>query len=58
MRSLQRGSRSNVILTILTIEMCFPNTIFHLCLFNGIGQSSTTQVVDYEIDYVLVSLKT
>lgn len=57
LRSLQRGSRSNVILTILIIGMCFTNMIFLPALFNGISQSITTQVVDYEIGNVLVSPK-
>jgi putative ABC transport system permease protein len=58
LRSLQRGSRSSVILTILIIGMCFTNMIFLPGLFNGIGQSITKQVVDYEIGNVLVSPKT
>ncbi|MDO9326356.1 MAG: ABC transporter permease [Methanoregula sp.] len=57
LRSLQRGSRSSVILTILIIGMCFTNMIFLPALFNGIGQSITKQVVDYEIGNVLVSPK-
>lgn len=57
LRSLQRGSRSSVILTILIIGMCFTNMIFLPSLFNGIGQSITTQIVDYEIGNVLVSPK-
>jgi len=57
LRSLQRGSRSSVILTILIIGMCFTNMIFLPGLFNGIGQSITKQVVDYEIGNVLVSPK-
>jgi putative ABC transport system permease protein len=58
LRSLQRGSRSSVLLTILIIGMCFTNMIFLPGLFNGIGQSITKQVVDYEIGNVLVSPKT
>jgi putative ABC transport system permease protein len=58
MRSLQRGSRSSVILTILIVGMCFTNMIFLPGLFNGIGQSITKQVVDYEVGNVLVSPKT
>lgn len=57
LRSLQRGSRSSVLLTILIIGMCFTNMIFLPALFNGIGQSITQQVVDYEIGNVLVSPK-
>lgn len=57
LRSLQRGSRSSVILTILIIGMCFTNMIFLPALFNGIGQSITKQVVDYEVGNVLVSPK-
>jgi putative ABC transport system permease protein len=57
LRSLQRGSRSSVLLTILIIGMCFTNMIFLPGLFNGIGQSITEQVVDYEIGNVLVSPK-
>jgi putative ABC transport system permease protein len=55
LRSLQRGSRSSAILTILIIGMCFTNMIFLPSMFNGIGQSITTQVVDYEVGNVLVS---
>jgi len=58
LRSLQRGSRSSVILTILIVGMCFTNMIFLPGLFNGIGQSITKQVVDYEVGNVLVSPKT
>jgi len=58
LRSLQRGSRSSTLLTILIIGMCFTNMIFLPALFNGIGQSITKQVVDYEIGNVLVSPKT
>lgn len=57
LRSLQRGGRSSVILTILIVGMCFTNMIFLPALFNGIGQSITKQVVDYEIGNVLVSPK-
>ena len=57
LRSLQRGSRSSVILTILIIGMCFTNMIFLPSLFNGLGQSITKQVVDYEVGNVLVSPK-
>jgi putative ABC transport system permease protein len=55
LRSLQRGSRSSVILTILIIGMCFTNMIFLPAMFNGIGQSITKQVVDFEVGNVLVS---
>jgi putative ABC transport system permease protein len=58
LRSLQRGSRSSVILTIVIIGMCFTNMIFLPSLFNGIGQIITKQVVDYEVGNVLVSPKT
>ncbi|MDD1712175.1 MAG: ABC transporter permease [Methanoregulaceae archaeon] len=57
LRSLQRGSRTSVILTILIIGMCFTNMIFLPSLFNGIGQSITKQIVDYEVSNVLVSPK-
>jgi len=57
LRSLQRGSRSSVILTVLIIGMCFTNMIFLPSLFNGIGQSITRQIVDYEVSNVLVSPK-
>lgn len=57
LRSLQRGSRSSVILTVLIIAMCFTNMVFLPGLFNGIGQSITEQVVDYEVGNVLVSPK-
>jgi len=57
LRSLQRGSRSSVILTVLIIGMCFTNMIFLPSMFNGIGQSITKQVVDYEVSNVLVSPK-
>jgi putative ABC transport system permease protein len=55
LRSLQRGSRSSAILTVLIIGMCFTNMIFLPSLFNGIGQSITNQLVDYEVGNVLVS---
>jgi putative ABC transport system permease protein len=58
LRSLQRGSRSSVILTILIVGLCFTNMIFLPGLFNGLGQSITKQVVDYEVGNVLVSPKT
>jgi len=57
LRSLQRGSRSSAILTVLIVGMCFTNMIFLPALFNGIGQSITKQVVDYEVGNVLVSPK-
>ncbi len=57
LRSLQRGSRSSVILTVLIIGMCFTNMIFLPALFNGIEQSITKQLVDYEVGNVLVSPK-
>ena len=57
LRSLQRGSRSSVVLTVLIIGMCFTNMIFLPSMFNGIGQSITRQVVDYEVGNVLVSPK-
>jgi putative ABC transport system permease protein len=57
LRSLQRGSRSSVVLTVLIIAMCFTNMVFLPGLFNGIGQSITEQVVDYEVGNVLVSPK-
>jgi putative ABC transport system permease protein len=55
LRSLQRGSRSSTLLTVLIISMCFTNMIFLPGIFNGIGQSITQQVVDYEVGNVLVS---
>ncbi|NMB79524.1 MAG: ABC transporter permease [Methanomicrobiales archaeon] len=58
LRSLQRGSRSSVILTILIIGMCFTNMVFLPGLFNGIGQSITKQIVDYETGNVMVNPKT
>ncbi|MCX6682273.1 MAG: ABC transporter permease [Methanoregula sp.] len=57
LRSLQRGSRSSVILTVLIIGMCFTNMIFLPSMINGIGQSITKQIVDYEVSNVLVSPK-
>ena len=57
LRSLQRGSSSSVILTILIIGMCFTNMIFLPSMFSGIGQSITKQLVDYEVSNVLVSPK-
>jgi len=57
LRSLQRGSRSSAILTVLIIGMCFTNMIFLPSMFNGIGQSITKQLVDYEVSNVLVSPK-
>jgi putative ABC transport system permease protein len=57
LRSLQRGSRTSVILTVLIIGMCFTNMIFLPSMFNGIGQSITKQLVDYEVSNVLVSPK-
>ena len=57
LRSLQRGSRSSVVLTVIIIAMCFTNMVFLPGLFNGIGQSITQQVVDYEVGNVLVSPK-
>ncbi len=57
LRSLQRESRSSVVLTVLIIAMCFTNMVFLPGLFNGIGQSITKQVVDYEVGNVLVGPK-
>jgi putative ABC transport system permease protein len=56
-RSLQRGSRSSVILTILIVAMCFTNMVFLPGMFNSIGQNITKQVVDYEVGNVLISPK-
>jgi len=56
-RSLQRGSRSSVVLTVVIIALCFTNMVFLPGLFNGIGQSITEQVVDYETGNVLISPK-
>jgi len=58
LRSLQRGSKSSVILTVLIIAMCFINMIFLPSMLNGIGQSITKQIVDYETSNVLVDPKT
>jgi putative ABC transport system permease protein len=55
LRSLQRGSRSSTLLTVLIVSLCFTNMIFLPGLLNGIGQSITQQVVDYEIGNVVVS---
>jgi putative ABC transport system permease protein len=55
LRSLQRGGRTSVVLTVLIVGMCFTNMIFLPSLFNGIEQSITKQLVDYEIGNVLVS---
>jgi putative ABC transport system permease protein len=57
LRSLQRGNRSSAILTVLIIGMCFANMIFLPSLFNGIEQSITKQLVDYEVGNVLISPK-
>ena len=57
LRSLQRGSRSSTILTVLIIGMCFTNMIFLPSMFNGIGQGITQQLIDYEVSNVLVSPK-
>jgi putative ABC transport system permease protein len=57
LRSLQRGSRSSTILTVLIIGMCFTNMIFLPSMFAGIGQGITKQLVDYEVSNVLVSPK-
>jgi putative ABC transport system permease protein len=54
-RGLQRGNRSSTIMTVIIISLCFTNMIFLPGLFNGIGQSITTQIVDYEVGNVLVS---
>jgi putative ABC transport system permease protein len=55
LRSLQRGNRSSTVMTVLIIALCFTNMIFLPGLFNGIGQSITKQLVDYEVGNVLVS---
>jgi putative ABC transport system permease protein len=55
LRSLQRGSRSSTLMTVLIVSLCFTNMIFLPGLFNGIGQSITKQVVDYEVSNVLVT---
>jgi putative ABC transport system permease protein len=57
LRSLQRGSRSSVILTVLIVAMCFTNMVFLPGMFNSIGQNITKQVVDYEVGNVLISPK-
>ena len=54
-RSLVRGNRSSTVMTVIIIALCFTNMIFLPGLFNGIGQSITTQIVDYEVGNVLVS---
>jgi putative ABC transport system permease protein len=54
-RSLIRGNRSSTIMTVIIIALCFTNMIFLPGLFNGIGQSITSQIVDYEVGNVLVS---
>jgi putative ABC transport system permease protein len=58
LRSLQRGSRSSVVLTVLIIAMCFTNMVFLPGLFNGIGEGIITQIVDYEVGNVMVGAKT
>jgi len=58
LRSLQRGSRSSVVLTVIIIAMCFTNMVFLPGLFNGIGEGIITQIVDYEVGNVLVGSKT
>ena len=57
LRSLQRGSRSSVVLTVIIIAMCFTNMVFLPGLFNGIGEGIITQIVDYEVGNVLVGAK-
>ncbi|HOX34106.1 MAG TPA: FtsX-like permease family protein [Methanoregulaceae archaeon] len=57
LRSLQRGSRSSVVLTVIIIAMCFTNMVFLPGLFNGIGEGIITQIVDYEVGNVLVAPK-
>jgi putative ABC transport system permease protein len=54
-RSLLRGNRTSTIMTVIIIALCFTNMIFLPGLFNGIGQSITGQLVDYEVGNVLVS---
>jgi putative ABC transport system permease protein len=54
-RSLIRGNRSSTVMTVIIIALCFTNMIFLPGLFNGIGQSITSQIVDYEVGNVLVS---
>jgi putative ABC transport system permease protein len=58
LRSLQRGSRSSMVLTVIIIAMCFTNMVFLPGLFNGIGEGIITQVVNYEVGNVLVGAKT
>ncbi len=58
LRSLQRGSRSSTILTVLIIGMCFTNMIFLPSMFSGIGQGITNQLLDYEVSNILVTPKT
>jgi putative ABC transport system permease protein len=58
LRSLQRGSRSSVVRTVIIIAMCFTNMVFLPGLFNGIGEGIITQIVDYEVGNVLVGAKT
>jgi len=57
LRSLQRGSKSSVILTVIIIAMCFTNMIFLPSMLNGIGQSITKQIMNYETSDVLVDPK-
>ena len=54
-RSLIRGNRTSTVMTVIIIALCFTNMIFLPGLFNGIGQSITGQLVDYEVGNVLVS---
>jgi putative ABC transport system permease protein len=54
-RSLIRGNRSSTVMTVIIIALCFTNMIFLPGLFNGIGQSITAQIVNYEVGNVLVS---
>jgi putative ABC transport system permease protein len=54
-RSLVRGNRTSTVMTVIIIALCFTNMIFLPGLFNGIGQSITGQLVDYEVGNVLVS---
>ncbi len=58
LRSLQRGSRSSTILTVLIIGMCYTNMIFLPSMFSGIGQGITNQLLDYEVSNILVTPKT
>jgi putative ABC transport system permease protein len=46
-----------VILTVIIIAMCFTNMIFLPSMLNGIGQSITKQIMDYETSDVLVDPK-